>query len=300
MSPARPENRPTNQSPARAVGETLLPLLRRFCVGRYGIAVGGSFVKGVGDAHSDIDLYLFSEGALPARDRTALVTQALGAEAEAGSWGNDDALTQAGTDFWHEGRRVEVWLRNSRDVEATLDQCLRGEIERGHLYWTVMGFFNYVVLNDLHTMEIVEDPHGILGRWQAAVADYPAPLRRAIIDRFMAEAQFWPENFHYRSAIARGDHIYTSGIVQQCLHALIQVLFALNRVYFPGEKKMAEHLAALPRTPLHVAERAAQLLCLPAGASSATREAQRADLATLVHEVAALVAADHPPTGESL
>ena len=40
------------------VVQALLPLLQQFCLSEYGIALGGSLAKGIGDAQSDLDLYL--------------------------------------------------------------------------------------------------------------------------------------------------------------------------------------------------------------------------------------------------
>jgi hypothetical protein len=129
----------------------------------------------------------------------------------------------------------------------------------------------------------------MLTRWKAQVAAYPEPLRDAILGRFMPEAAFWPGNPHYLGAVERGDVIYTSAIVQQALHALIQAVFALNRVYFPGEKKLAGALEKLPILPAEFAARVEGLLCPgPAPTVDELREQQRT-LAELVTDVRALL-----------
>ena len=48
----------------------LLPLLRQFCSGDYGLALGGSYAKGIQDEQSDIDLYLFAGRVLPCARRS--------------------------------------------------------------------------------------------------------------------------------------------------------------------------------------------------------------------------------------
>jgi hypothetical protein len=226
-----------------------LPILRQFCIGEYGIALGGSLAKGLGDEQSDIDIYLFARQVLPCAQRTARIEQTPGSFSQVRSWGNDAEFTEGGTDFYYQGSKVESWLRNIQHIEETMQSCWRGQIERTCVAWTVMGFYNYVALSDIRVMQILEDPYGILASWKARVAEYPGALQQAIIRRFFAEAKFWPENFHYRSAVERGDILYTSGIVQQVVYALIQVVFALNCTYFPGEKKVEvglEHLALQP------------------------------------------------------
>jgi hypothetical protein len=269
----------------------LLPMLRTWVAGEYGIAIGGSYAKGSGDSLSDVDIYLFANEVLPTGRRAERVLAELGAEARPESWGADDPFVQGGTDFWHAGQRVECWLRSTREVDRTLRACLGGEVRREYVVWTVMGFLSYTVLADVHSMKIVEDPHGILARWKAAVATYPEALRRSILGRFMPEAAFWPENFHYRTAVQRADVIYTSAIVQQVIQALIQVVFALNRVYFPGEKRLAHAMEPLPVQPSGFARRVQGLLTQTA-VDVEGLEKQRRELADLVAEMRALVSAE--------
>lgn len=267
----------------------LLPLLRQFCVGPYGIAIGGSYAKGSHDALSDVDVYLFSQQVRSGLQRNKLVVEALGETTAPVFWGCEDSFIEGGTDFSYQGCRVECWLRNTRQVEGTIASCRQGIIRREHVAWTVMGFFNYVVLADVRTMQIVEDPHGVLARWKEDVSTYPEPLRQAILRRFMAAATFWPENFHYRSAIERADRIYTSGIVQQVLYALIQVTFALNREYFPGEKKLAQVLEKLLVQPSVFSVRIQALLCPEEYLSVAKLRKQQQELCTLVTDMEQLV-----------
>ena len=279
------------------VARELLPLVRAFAAGPYGVALGGSHAKGSGDAHSDVDVYLFADAVVPAARRREIVTGALGAASEAVSWGADEPWVQGGTDFAHAGVKVEVWLRSAREVERAVAASLRGEVRREHVGWAVMGFFDHVVLADLRAMRIVEDPDGILARWKEQVREYPEPLRRALLGRFMREAAFWPENFHYRTAVERGDVIYASGIAQQVAHALVQVLFALNRELFPGEKKLARALDALPLRPDALSGRLEALLWPGEAPTVAALEARRRALGDLVAEVERLVAADGGAAG---
>ncbi|HZG44568.1 MAG TPA: DUF4037 domain-containing protein [Longimicrobium sp.] len=269
----------------------LLPMLRTWVAGDYGIAIGGSYAKGSGDSFSDVDIYLFANEVLPAARRAERVVAELGAESRPESWGADDPFVQGGTDFRHAGQRVECWLRSTREVNATLGACLGGEVRREYVVWTVMGFLSYTALADVHSMRIVDDPHGILARWKEAVARHPEALRRNVLGRFMPEAAFWPENFHYRTAVQRADVIYTSAIVQQVLQALVQVVFALNRAYFPGEKRLAHAMEMLPVQPPGFARRVQDLLAPPA-VDVAGLETQRRELADLVAEMRALVSAD--------
>ncbi len=238
----------------------LLPLLHRLCVGRVSIAIGGSRAKGGADRWSDLDLYLFSMDVPPRQERERLVTTMLPNASEVTSWGCDDSFVEGGTDFVLDGVRVECWHRNETSVEEKLQASLNGEIRRQYSAWAVMGFFDHAVLADIRTMQIVTDANGTINRWKQAVRVYPEALRRSLLHRFIREVGFWPNNPHYRSAIERVDRIYTAAIVQHTLHALIQVLFALNREYFPGEKQLARAMDTLTLRPQGLSDRISRIL----------------------------------------
>jgi hypothetical protein len=273
-----------------------LPFLRQFCVGEYGISLGGSCAKGISDKQSDLDFYIFARQVLPCAQRTTQIEQMPHLFTQVRSWGNDTNFIEGGIDFWYQDNKVECWLRNIQYIEEILDRCKRGEIERTCVAWTVMGFYNYVALSDIRVMQILEDPFGIMASWKAKVSEYPSALREAIVGRYFAEAKFWPDNFHYRSAIERGDILYTSGIVQQVVYALIQVVFALNRAYFPGEKKLGvvlEHLALQPRD---FYRRIRELVYPGNDGSNGYLQTQREALGGLVNDVERLINADNQHT----
>lgn len=176
-----------------------------------------------------------------------------------------------------------------QQVEDTLASCMQGKIRREYGAWTVMGFFNYGVLADVQTMQVMDDPHGILARWKGMVRTYPEPLRRSILDRFTREAAFWPENFHYRTAVERMDVLYIDGIVRQVVNALIQVLFALNREYFPGEKRLLTTLDKLSIKPNALSPRVQALLYSGKDLRVTDLEIQQNELRALVAEIQQLV-----------
>jgi hypothetical protein len=266
--------------------QALRPLLRQFVRGDYGLAVGGAHAKHAADALSDLDIYLFATEVLPGAERAALAQQFSPSIHSLTRWGDDTPFVQSGTDFNFEALRVECWLRNVSHINAILAECQAGIVKQEPVTWTVMGFYNHCTLNDLHKMQLIDDPAGILAGWQTAVSVYPPLLRNAIIARHLRAAKFWYRNFHYDTAVQRGDVLYVTGIVQQVLHNLIQVLFALNRTYFGGDKKIPAQLAPLTLKPVDFEQRMTALL------RPDTLEQQQAALFALVDEVAALVSAD--------
>ena len=274
---------------ATELADELLPLIRQFARGEYGIALGGAHAKGVADAESDLDLYLFAREVLPAEERERLCQAWKMGIQSVVSWSAPGAFVQGGTDFYVDGLKVECWLRNVDYVNEIVDECERGIVRKEFVTWTVMGFYRHCTLSDLHNMHPLEDPDGVLARWKAAVSVYPPKLRATILETYLRAAQFWPDNFHYRTAVERCDVIYTAGIVHQVVHNLIQVLFALNRVYFPGDKKLALALEHLEVKPPKASQRVVDLLAPGGSRDRASLERQRDELRALVQEVAALV-----------
>ncbi len=253
---------------------------------RHGIAFGGAHAKGFADEASDLDLYIFAPAIATDEARSRLV-EAL-TDSPPRSWSAPGDFTQAGTDFVFRGQRVEVWLRNTSLIEQTLDECERGIVKQDLVTWTVMGFYNHCALSDIAHMRVLDDPDGMLAQWRRRVGVYPQRLGASIIEKHLAAARFWPHNPHYASAVERCDVLYVSGIVQQVAHNLAQVLFALNRVYFPGDKKLAAALDALPHTPPQIGARMSALAALTVPPTVASLTAQRHALQMLLAEVEAL------------
>lgn len=267
----------------------LVPLIRQFCRSEYGIALGGAHVKGAQDAHSDVDLYLFAREALRAEQRAELCRQFSQEIHTVTGWGEGDEFVQAGTDFYLGEQKVECWLRHSDYISDIITECKQGVVRRDDVTWTVMGFFNHCTLSDLHNMQPLDDPYGVLARWQAEVREYPPRLRETILNTHLRAAKFWPDNFHYITAVERRDVIYVMGIVQQVVHNLIQVIFALNRAYFPGEKKLALAMERLAIMPERFTERITHLIFPGVVGDLAFLRNQRQELGRLVREVEALV-----------
>jgi uncharacterized protein with HEPN domain len=110
------------------------------------------------------------------------------------------------------------------------------------------------------------------------------------IDWHLRMARFWPDNFHYKSAVERADSIYVMGIVQQVIHNLIQVIVALNETYFPGDKKLDIALDHLLVKPEQFVERVQNLLYPGTNIEQPLFHRQRQELVTLTAEIEALVA----------
>ena len=174
--------------------DELLPLLRQFCRGEYGIALGGAHAKGVEDEESDLDLYVFAREVIPAEERERLCRQFVDGVESIYSWGDETEFVQAGTDFYIKGLKVECWLRHIDYISNIVDECKDGIVKQDLVTWTVMGFYNHCTLSDLHKMKLLDDLDGILAGWKSELVEYPPKMRETIIADHLAAAKFWPRS----------------------------------------------------------------------------------------------------------
>lgn len=229
--------------------EALVELLKEMTEGKCAIALAGAHAKGTADAASDIDLYVFAERAKPRAQRLELVRSI--ADQGAAPWVDDfDAAPWGGgMDFLYQGTPVEVVGRTLSRMDQVIGDCLAGKFEIIPAAWTSNGYYTFIYLCELSFIKPVWDPDGVLAAYRQKAAVYPEPLRRAILETFLGRAGTWMDNFHYESAVRRGDVLFTAPIVLHTVMDMVQVVFGLNRVYFTGDKKLEAALANMPYCP---------------------------------------------------
>jgi hypothetical protein len=226
--------------------------------------LGGSQAAGYASPNSDIDLYVYHRQELPVDVRAELV-RACAEQMEI-----DNQFWEPG-DEWIEAKShiaVDVILRTPQWIEEQLDRVLvRYEASVGYstCFW-------YNVLNS----QTLYDRNGWYHSLQEhAQQPYPEPLRRAIIGKNFPVLRQTISSFLHQTekAVARNDPVSINHRVANLLASYFDVLFAVNRLPHPGEKRLIE-----------IAEtRCAQR---PAGMSQRIESVLRAS-ATVSHKVVA-------------
>lgn len=229
--------------------QALVELLKETTEGKCAIALAGAHAKGTADPASDIDLYVFAERAKPRELCLKLIRRI--ADPGTTPWVDDfDAAPWGGgMDFIYQGTPVEAVGRTLSRMDQVISDCLAGKFEIIPATWTSNGYYTFIYLCELSFIKPIWDPDGILADYQRNAANYPEPLRRAILETFMGRAGTWIDNFHYESAVRRGDILFTAPIVLHTVMDMVQVIFALNRTYFTGDKKLEAALANMPYRP---------------------------------------------------
>jgi len=214
------------------------------------IALAGSQAAGAVDQDSDIDLYVYITSVIPLNDRVAIVEKL-------GTTRSDLNLQfwDLGDEWYDEetGIEVDVIYWDTSWIEGQLDRVL---VE----HQTSTGYstcFWHTVRNSL----ILYDKNGWLYRLkEKSAVPFPEPLRRAIIAKnHPVLRRVIPSYLHQiEKAMRRNDLVSINHRVAALLASYFDVLFALNYVPNPGEKRLlktaSERCAKVPREMVNQVE----------------------------------------------
>jgi len=218
------------------------------------IAWAGSWTTGFAAARSDIDLYVYAENEMSLPLRTDIARRFAGPESEIELdnrfWEPGDEWRDAASGIW-----IDVMYRTPDWVEDQLARVLdRHEASTGYStsFW-----------HNVRTSRSLFDCEGWFASLQSSAArPYPEELRTAIIAK--NQPILGAIHSSYRSqivaAMARDDMVAVNHGVSAFLASAFDVIFALNRVPHPGEKRMVEQAEA--RCPLRPALLRDQVLAI--------------------------------------
>jgi hypothetical protein len=212
---------------------TMTPVIAELAEsGNGAVSLGGSRAKRRSDTQSDYDFRVYAD-------------QFKGPELrQTKAWQQFDAVLQG----WEaKGLRLDgVWARRYASVQSDLDAWVEGRGVPKHYEWTIWG---YHLPTDLAHQQIIADPLGILAGWKAQLATYPDALRTSIIDQNLEVLRYWAADYHYASKVTRRDLVFLVGLTGKLVNAILHVVFAVNRTYYPGDGwnlEIAKDLARLP------------------------------------------------------
>lgn len=196
----------------------VLPVFRKLPkTDRYAITLGGSHGKGLSDGRSDFDFRVYFESC-------------------AGQQEWDETMAELGVyiEKWKaQGVEIDgVWPRSIDEVDKGLDIWLAGKGVPPHYIWNVWG---YHFLTDIYNQAIVEDPCGVAQSWKDRMKAYPDALRDAIIKDRGDSLRYWRADYHYYNKCVRNDCVFMASISSRLINDIMQVIYALNRFYFPGD-----------------------------------------------------------------
>lgn len=200
------------------------------------VVLGGSRATGTAGASSDVDVGIYYganfdvAGAQQAATRLDDQHRAdcLAPPGAWGPWINGGAWLSMG------GTAVDLLLRDTARVKQTIADCLVGRITMDDQCGHPFGFVNAIYLGEAASCVIVSDRRGVLAGLKASVQTYPEGFRRAMMEKFLWEAEFSQQCG--RKGLAKGDALYVSCSMNRTVYCLVQVLYALNKMYCLNEK----------------------------------------------------------------
>jgi hypothetical protein len=251
------------------------------------IALGGSRSRGTATAGSDYDIGLYYRGGRPidvvALGKVAATLDDRGADASVtpiGGWG---PWIDGGGWLLIGGVHVDLLYRDLDRVAAAVDDAHAGKVERFYQPGHPHAFLPTIYMGEVAYARPLHDPAGSLADLQRRTTPYPAPLAKALRERFEWEAEFALANA--RKSLDRGDVSYLAGCVFRSVACLCQTLFALNGAYLLNEKGAVETVNGFARKPPDFDER---VKAVYADLGSGAHVAALARLEALVSETRAI------------
>jgi hypothetical protein len=214
------------------------------------VILGGSFSTGMLDERSDHDLYAYTREAIaPVLREAILRPRAARLELQRDFWEWEDTWIE------HDGTKFEIMYRGCGNSEEEVEKRLcRCEASVG---------YTTCVLHTLAHGHILADRNGWFESLQRRVLNtsYPDELLQAIIEKNFPVLGPIISSYEdqIESALARRDFVSLVHRTAAWLASYFDIVFAVNRKYHPGEKRLLAQAAALPTYPNHMVDDVARI-----------------------------------------
>lgn len=198
------------------------------------IALGGSRSTGLNDESSDYDVYVYISAEIPEAERRDLLSRYC-------------RVTEIGNRYWecedncimNDGTPVDIIYRDMDDFENGLRHTV-ADCVPSNAYTTCMW-------HNLLNSEIIFDRNGNLTALKEKYSvPYPERLCENIIrrGRKLLSGCIPSYDLQIKKAVLRGDSNAVTHRTAEFLASYYDIIFALNRITHPGEKRLAEICAA--------------------------------------------------------
>ena len=225
------------RSIAQAIADALPPSAAE-------VVVTGSVSRGVADDVSDIEMLIVTRDELSLEECFTLAA-ACGL-AGLGTWGQQGGPTKRVSGY-RDGAPIELIWWSRGQAESAIDAVFAGDASS-----TADAIANGIALRT----------SGLLARWQERLGIYPDELAQARIeDAALTWGGFAPAGL--LTIIRPGERLaLLERMVDDATH-VVRIVFALNRVWQPTLKRLADRAAPLPVKPDRLAERIEEALTEP-------------------------------------
>jgi hypothetical protein len=225
------------RSIAQAIGEALPLTVEE-------VVLTGSVSRGVADDVSDIEMLIVTQCELDLGDCFSLAA-ACGVT-DLGTWGRQGEPTKRVSGY-RDGVPVELIWWSRTHAESAIAAIFAGDLSA-----TADAMANGVALRT----------SGLLSQWQEQLRHYPDELATARIeDAALTWGGFAAAGL--LTLVRPGERLALVERMVDDASRVVRIVFALNRVWQPTLKRLADRAATLPHTPERLAERIEEALTEP-------------------------------------
>lgn len=197
------------------------------------IAIGGSSSAKTSDVASDVDVYVFTTSSIPIEERENFVKK-ISSKYEVGG-----EYFGSGDEYWVDN------LENQFDVMFWDVNWFENVVENTWVKHYPSNGYSTAFLYTLNICEIVYDPENWLqGLKNKINTEYPEELQKNIIHRNMMLLKDKPFASYYEQiekAFKRNDIVSVNHRISAFLASYFDIIFALNRLLHPGEKRLIKY-----------------------------------------------------------
>jgi hypothetical protein len=208
------------------------------------VVLTGSVSRGVADDVSDIEMLIVTPGELELADCFSLAAAA--GVTGLGTWGQQGGPTKRVSGY-RDGAPIELIWWSRAHAETAIDAIFGSDLSA-----TADAIVNGVALRT----------SGLLGRWQERLRSYPDELAEARIE----DAALKWGGFHAAgllTLIRPGERLALLEWMVDDAIRVVRIVFAVNRVWQPTTKRLADRAATLTHTPERLGERIDEALTEP-------------------------------------
>lgn len=218
------------------------------------VSIGKSGGKELPDTNeSDIDIFVFCNS-IPSKETRQVAISTLGSiiseskisDYEGRFWGTCDFVTMNG---------VEICLMyfTTNKINAEIESILHGErIDKEDNYFYPTGRCATML-----SMYILYDKTGYINSIKEKLSVYPSDLSKKIIAYHICRINDIED---FERALLRNDVLFYHFVLENALDHFLQVLFAVNKCYFPSRKRSLQFIDAFPIKPLDCSEKLLQVI----------------------------------------
>ena len=208
------------------------------------VVLTGSVSRGVADAVSDIEMLLVTEHQ-PELDECYALAAACGLT-DLGTWGPQGVPTKRVSGY-RDGAPIELIWWSRAHAAASVDSIFAGELATSA---------------DALAHGVPLRTSGLLAEWQERLRHYPDELAAARIeDAALTWGGFAAAGL--LTIIRPGERLALVERMVDDASRVVRIVFAVNRVWQPTLKRLADRAAALPSKPDRLAERIEEALTEP-------------------------------------